>query len=631
MRRVTLSFLCFAGALLLAVSCASMGNPSGGPRDEDPPRFVSASPAQGAVEVSPSKAVLTFNELIQLKDAFSKVVVSPPSANMPRVSSLGRNVTVDFQDTLLPNTTYTVDFGDAIQDNNEGNKLTDFFYTFSTGPVLDSLMVSGMVLGAEDLEPARGIYVGLHSNPADSAFTKTRFDRIAKTDDEGRFVIGGLPEGQYRVYALDDRDGNLAWSSPEETLAFLDMAVFPTSEQTETTDTIFNLKTGEVDSVVNRVRTRFMPNNILLRSYNTGFKQQYITTYERLDSTRIHLLLNASADSMPEITVLLPDEGGVKGRGFPAEEVAVVERSATNDSINLWLRSPELISTDSLRVAIRYLRADSAYNMVPVADTLRVYTKRMPVKATKVKKDDKKKKEAADTLPPPVPTIELKALNTRVEVNSQLWLESPFPLEEFDRSMVRLEWKEDTLWVPVEGFSGEALKFDTLNPRRMKIEFPWQYETSYKLTVDSLAGRSIYGLFTDDLTHEFKIRPETDYGSLKFNLTNMGTDSLPRLVQLLDASGKAMKSSPVEADGSVTFDFLLAGKYNARVVVDRNGDGLWTPGTFELGIQPDVSYYYPETIDLKSNWSQELDWDVFATPVDRQKPSSLRTKSRSTR
>lgn len=619
MRKATFWILGAAAAVMFIASCASIGNPSGGPRDEDPPRFVTSTPLQGATEVTPNKVVLTFDELVNVKDAFTKVVVSPPPATTPRVSSLGRRVNVEFRDTLLPNTTYTIDFGDAIVDNNEGNKLENFIYTFSTGPILDSLMISGMVLDAQTLEAPGGIYVGLHSNPADSAFRKTRFDRIAKTNDDGSFVIGGLAPGQYRIYALDDRDGDLAWSSPEETLAFYDAIIEPHTEDATATDTIFNLLTGEIDTIVSRNRVKFLPNNILLRSFNTGYKQQYITKYERPDSARISLILNAAADSMPQAELILPDRTSVS-----LQEAAVTERSLTNDTITYWLRDKYLAGTDTLRLALTYLRADSAYNMVPVNDTLRLLKPKPNIKTSKARQD--KKKVEADTVTPPVPVFEFKALNGKPEVNLPLIFESPEPLEEFDLTKIKLEFKEDSLWLPVQDFNIETIVTDSLNPRRRHLYYPWKYETAYKLTIDSLAAKNLYGIFNDDAAIEFTTRKESEYSSISFNLRNFGADTIPRFVDLLDGGGRIVKSTPLDDYRRVVFEYILPGKYNARIVEDRNGNGKWDPGIFDLNLQPDVSYYYPETIELKQNWSQELDWNVFSTPVDRMLPESLRKK-----
>ena len=617
MRKATLYVLGLLSALFFIVSCASIGHPSGGPRDEDPPRFLTSTPLQGAVDVTPNKVVLTFDEYVTLKDAFSKVVVSPPGAQVPRVSYLGKKVTVEFRDTLKPNTTYTIDFGDAIADNNEGNQLENFIYTFSTGPVLDTLMVSGMVLGAEDLEPATGYYVGLHSNLSDTAFIKTRFDRIAKVDKDGRFVIGGLAPGQYRIYALEDKDGDMAWSSPDESLAFYDAIIEPTTEYAVATDTIYNLLNGAVDSIIKRERTRFLPNNILLRSYNTGFRQQYISKYERVDSTRINFIFNAPADTMPQFDVILPG-----GAIYPISSISVAERSATNDTLSFWLTDPAVIASDTLRVAVEYLRPDSAYNPRPVNDTLRLLTQKRPVKAPKV---EKAKKNKADTLPPPVPTIAIKVLNPKPEINMPLLLEFPEPVEEFNTGMVRLEMKNDTVWKTVEDFSDEFILTDTLNPRRVAVDYPWEYATNYRLTVDSLAAKGIYGLYTDDLVQEFATRAEADYGSIKLNISHSGRDNTLRFVQLLNAQGNPIDTKAVNS-GSVKFEYLLPGKYNFRLILDSNGNGKWDPGNFVLGEQPDVSYYYKETVELKPNWDQEIDWNVFSTPVDKMKPESLRKK-----
>lgn len=604
-RNSLLSAAAFLSLLLLIPSCASIGNPSGGPRDEDPPRFIGATPYQGAVNFTGNKAVLHFDELINVKDAFNKVVVSPPSGSTPRVSSLGRRITVEFQDTLLPNTTYTVDFGDAIEDNNEGNQLQNFIYTFSTGSVLDTLMISGMVLGAEDLEPQQGMLVGLHSNLADSAFHTLRFDRIAKTDDRGRFVIGGLPAGEYRIFALTDPDNDLKYSSPEEELAFYDVVLTPTTERVMTTDSIYDILTGAVDSVVYRERTRYLPNNILLRSFNSGFKPQYITTYERPDSLRLSFIFNSPADSRPTFTLL--DKGF---EGLEAAEWSVIEKSAGNDSITLWLADPRLLSTDTLRVAVGYRRGPSPNSMDDVVDTLRIITKKLPA----VKKS--KKNSDSDTQIE-VPPLQVK-IPSAVEIDRPLRLELEAPAEEFDNTKWTLEIKNDTVW---EKTVLPPITRDSLNPRYYFIDIPWEYDTQYRLRTDSASVRSIYGHVNKETSQEFRTRSDREYSSLSINIGGYN-DTIPAYVDLLDGGGKIKRSQPV-VGGRVTFTNLLAGKYYLRLMIDRNGDGRYTPGDYDTLLQPDYSYYYPRAINLKQNWSQELTWDVFATPVNQMKPYSL--------
>ena len=183
-------------------SCASIGRLEGGPIDETPPRFVAGSPLPGALHNKKKKIVIEFDEFIKLDKANEKVVISPPQVQQPEIKSNGKKVVVTLQDTLKTNTTYTVDFADAIQDNNEGNPLEAFTYTFSTGAELDSMAIAGTLLEASNLEPVKGMLVGLHANLADSAFTTLPFDRVGRTDSRGQFSIRGVAPGKYRIYAL---------------------------------------------------------------------------------------------------------------------------------------------------------------------------------------------------------------------------------------------------------------------------------------------------------------------------------------------------------------------------------------------------------------------------------------------
>ena len=177
-------------------SCASVGRIEGGPYDETPPRFISGTPTPGALHHNKNKLSIEFDEFIKLDKPNEKIVISPPQVQQPEIKSNGKKVVITLQDTLKPNTTYTFDFGDAIQDNNEGNPLENFFYSFSTGDRLDSMAVAGTVLNAANLEPVKGMLVGLHANLADSAFTKLPFERVGRTDSRGRFSIRGVAPRQ---------------------------------------------------------------------------------------------------------------------------------------------------------------------------------------------------------------------------------------------------------------------------------------------------------------------------------------------------------------------------------------------------------------------------------------------------
>lgn len=593
---------------LILYSCASMGTPSGGPRDEDPPRFVRANPMPEAVNVSRSNMSIDFNELVNVKDAFSKVVVSPPSTQAPRISSSGRRVNIEFRDTLLPNTTYTVDFSNAIQDVNENNPLEGFSYTFSTGPTLDSLRISGMVLNAADLEPQKDVLVGVHSILNDTAFLKLPFERVAKTDDRGRFIIRGLKPGPYRVFALGDANNDFRWDNPEESIAFYNEIVVPQTEQTTVTDTIYNLKTMEVDTVVDRSRTIFLPNDLLLSYFNINFKPQYIVKNERLDSTRISLILNGPSPKIPTLTPL---------NVTASDDWYDLERSANNDTLTYWLREPSLVSTDTLKMRFDFQGLLRSGEIEERSDTLDFITTRP--RAVKPKK--KSKQEETDSLPQ-VRFLDLRMISApQLDVYSPVIIEVNEPLETFFSSALHLEEKVDSLWGTVPGFNG-AEPLDSLSLRRYKINMPWKYGTEYRLRVDSLATHSIYGISNRPAEFNFKVKALADYSSLKMNITGL-PDSVPAFMELLTSSDAVARTAPV-INGVATFKDVNPGTYYARITLDANGNGKFDTGNYDKQIQPETVFYYPKKINLRKNWDIDQSWNVYELPVDQQKPNAIK-------
>lgn len=591
---------------LTGASCANIGNPTGGARDEDPPRFVSANPSSGSLNVDRNKITLTFDELVNVKDPFTNVVVSPSSKGVPRITSSGRRVNIEF-DSLVANTTYTIDFGNAIEDNNEGNKLQGFAYSFSTGPILDSLRISGRVLGARDMEPQQSVLVGVYplEMMSDTTFEKSRMVRVAKTDDRGQFTIRGLGAGKYRIFALEDNDGDYAYSSPEENLAFFDAVVEPTSVETISKDTIYNSQTGKIDTIVSRLRTRYLPNDLLLRMFNSGLRQQYMTKYERLDSTRVFIKFNTLSDTLPRVRVLGRPE--IKSPG-------VLERSVRNDSLVWWL-TPELMRTDSLRLIVDYARSDMNLVKTAVSDTLDFFTRRPVVKV----KNDKKQRRLATADSIAAITTQFKMLTPVVQdVHLPLSFEVATPLARLDTTKVRLSVLTDSVYRPVRGL---LLPAQDGNPRKYMLDYEWDYGSRYKLEIDTIAGRDIYGKATRPLIHEFKVKELGDYCSVLFRLTGLQA-GVRAFVELLNGSDAVVRVEPVD-NGEVYFPFLEPGKYYARVIMDLNGNGEYDTGNYAQGLQPELAYYYSGVINLKKNWDREIVWNVWDQPADRMKPEAI--------
>lgn len=606
-RIAAILFAILTVAAVLTQGCARIGTPSGGRRDEMPPVMTKAHPAPNSRNFTGRRVVLDFDEFVNIKDPMTNVVVSPPGETTPRVTSQGKHVYVNFQDTLLPNTTYTIDFGSAIEDNNEGNVLENFSYTFSTGDELDSLRIAGMVLSSDGLEPMQRKLVGVHRNQADSAFLKIRFDRMARTDDRGRFSIEGLAPGEYRVFAIDDTDGNLRYSSPEEEIAFYELTVSPTVSEGETVDSIYNLKTEKLDTVVKRKRPVYLPNDILLRSFKTDRKQQYIASHARVDSTRLSIVMGAAAKKLPRFSVV----------GAPEmTDWYIKEHSATNDTITLWLARQSLIKADTIRVAMQYEKLDSLSNYITVSDTLR-FTKDRP----RVRKPEpKKKKEESDTVAPPPVFMGVTMLSgSTLEYGQPILFETQTPIERMDSMAFHIEERRDTLWVPLGDFMPQ--RADTLSPRRWRIDLPAMYGKELRLRIDSLAMTGIDGHSNTGLEYTGKYRAKEDYSSLKVNVSGV-PGGVASFVELLQSADVVARRANVEG-GVALFQNLVPGKYYMRLYLDYNRNGRYDTGDYHLGRQPEQVFYYPKQLNIKQNWEKEESWDILATAIDAQKPAAL--------
>ena len=586
-------------------SCANIGNPSGGPIDKTPPIFMRSNPTPNAVNVKDRKIEIFFDEIVTLKDPSTKIIVSPAQTEMPRMSALGRKVTVELVDSLLPNTTYTIDFSNSIQDNNEGNAIDNFAFAFSTGSVIDSMRVSGYVLDSRTLEPMQSVVVGLQSNLADSAFHKEKLQRVALTNDRGQFTIRNVSPGSYHIFALKDLDRDYKFGNPTEDIAFLDSIIVPSIGSREAADTVYN-DLNEIDTIMRATRPAYFPNDILLSMFNEDRKSQYLANNLRVDSTRISLTFAAASDTLPSLSIV--------GRNDVPDQWYTLERSQTNDTLTYWIRPPHLVSADTLMVATTYLRTDTASNLSWGTDTLKFTFQRQKAKK-------KKKNEETDSLEQ-IRFMELHPLaNGTQEVYAPLLLQTGTPIERYSREAFHLQRKlqNDTTFYPAE-IKSIALRDSTLSRRDLMLKVDWEPGAAYTLAVDSLAMTDIYGLQTKPLKVDFNVRKMEEYGNIVFNIPAVRDSAI---VELLDGTEKIVLRAPVKNHRAELLN-LLPGKYYARLFIDRNGNGKYDTGNYDMHLQPEETVYYPGAINLKKNWDVEQTWDIYATPIDKQKPEAIK-------
>lgn len=584
-------------------SCASIGRIEGGPIDETPPRFITAMPLPGSLNNTKKKITVLFDEFIKLDKANEKIVISPPQVQQPEIKANGKKVVVNLQDTLKLNTTYTIDFADAIQDNNEGNALSDFSYTFSTGSVIDSMMISGSVLNSSNLEPVKGILVGLHSDLSDSAFIVKPFDRVGRTDSRGHFSIKGVAPGKYHIFALEDADQNFAYNQPVETIAFDDSLVVPSMEERVRQDTVWK-DSLTVDSIVKKTYTYYLPDNVLLRCFKKSSYSQRLLKGERLDPRMFSLYFAAPADTLPFL----------KGLNFDEHNAFIIEQAnVRNDSIHYWIKDSLLYKKDTLRIGLTYLYTDTLNQLVPRTDTLNLVVKNRPKidkNKKKKKESDKQKADSIEFLP-----VDVYAPGT-MDVYDYITFNFSEPVARIDTSAIHLSQKIDSLSrdVPFDFFR------DSIDVKRYNLFANWKPGESYILEVDSMAFHSLYGPYTDKVKKEFKVKKLEDYGQIFFNVTG---EVSPSFVELLDAQDKVVRTVPV-VDGKADFYYLNPGKYGARLIEDLNGNGVWDTGDYSKKLQPENVYYYPQLLEFKANFDLIQDWNVRGKALDKQKPDELK-------
>ena len=603
--------------VIIGYSCASMGTPDGGPYDEMPPKFVRSTPSLRAVNVKNQKFELEFDEFIKLEKASEKVIISPPQLEQPEIKVVGKKVVGELFDTLKEATTYTIDFSDAIVDNNEGNPMGHFTYSFSTGASIDTMEVSGTVLNAEDLEPIKGIQVGLHKNLNDSALTTLPFDRVSRTDSRGHFIIRGVAPGKYRIYALMDGNQNYLFDSKTEMVAFSDSIIVPSMMPATRQDTLWK-DTLTIDTIKTVGYTRFMPDDIILRAFKEENTRQYFSRSQRDKENHFILKFSAKADTLPILT----------GLNFDSADAFIVEPNEGNDSICYWIKDSLVYQMDTLALQMDYLYTDTLDQLVPKCDTIYLANKltreqreKLAKKEAEEKEKERKKKEKKGETIEPEKIAFLKMdvdAPSAFDVNRNIALSFEEPVSRIDTSAIHLNVKADTLWVetPV------LFVADSLLPRKYEILAEWEPEKEYQLKIDSAAVVGLYGLHTNKVEQTLKVKKLDEYGTLLFNLEEAPSTSV---VELLDNGGKVLRQQRISPENTADFYYLAPNtKYYVRLFNDRNGNGKWDTGSVEKGVQPEEVYYFPKVWEMKANFEFEETWNIHATPVDKQKLDEIK-------
>ena len=609
-------------------SCARMGQPDGGWFDETPPHVVRTSPADQSINVKAKKIVIAFDEGIKLDNASEKVVVSPPQLEVPEIKAQGNRIIVTLLDSLKENTTYTVDFSDAILDNNESNPMGNYTYSFSTGEQIDTMEVSGYVVDASNLEPVKGILVGLYSDIADSAFVSKPLLRVARADSEGHFVIKGVAEGSYRIYALQDMDGDYVFSQKGEMIAFTDEIITPSAYADIRQDTLWS-DSLHIKSIDRVGYTHFMPDNIVLKAFNEPLTERYMVKSERSNADRMTFYFSTGDGQLPEI----------EGLNFDAATALLADATPRADTITYWLRDTTLVNTDTLDLTIRYLATDTLGNLVTQTDTMRMlsrqpYAKRLKEKQKKYdtwrKREERKRKrgEPYDSIMP-AQKLEFE-IQTRgkLEPDRNIVLHSPTPIATIDTSKIHLYERVDTLWYksrfrlkPYERTEHiDTIAITRPSPTTLYLQGEWKPGTEYSLEFDSLAIVDIYGTANGKIKQGIIVGAMEDYSSLFFTVEGFAGKNI--VVQLL-SDRDALVREVATNNGVAQFFYVEPRTYYLRMYEDINGNGQWDTGNYAEHRQAEPVYYYPTKIECRANWDITESWNPTAVAANMQKPKAI--------
>ena len=600
----------------LISSCARMGNPDGGWYDDTPPYVVGTSPADKGTNATAKKIAIYFNEYVKLQDAQSKVIISPPQLEQPDIKEGGHRILVELKDTLKENTTYTIDFGDAIVDNNENNPMGNYAYSFSTGDVIDTLQVSGYVLDAENLEPVKGILVGLYDDLSDTIFRQKPMARVSRTDGSGHFTIKGAAERNYRAYALKDADGDFVYNQKNEMVAFDHKTFVPSWKPDTRQDTIWR-DSLHIDNILRVPYTHFLPDDITLLAFTLPQTDRYLLKTERAEPEKFTFYFSYGNDSLPVI----------KGLNFAADSALILEASQKRDTLIYWLRDTALVNQDTLRMEVQYLMSDSAGVLFNKTDTLEMlpkmsYEKRLKEKAKELEKWEKeqaklkKRGEKYDSIPP------VKHLDVRfsgvgsIAPDQHVSLEMPVPLAFADTAAVHLKQKVDSLW---EELPCQLVPSAT-NVRRYNLVADLQKGNDYSIDVDSGAFVSIYGVVSKAIKQTVKVKTDEDYSILEVAIS--GVDAGANVIVQLLSQDKPVKQQ-LAVGGLARFLYVVPGKYYLRAFVDDNGNGVWDTGDYDEDRQAEAVYYYNEEIECKQKWEVKKQWNLTAIPRHQQKPAAI--------
>lgn len=562
--------------LIIPRSCANTtAGPSGGPKDTLPPKLLVTIPDVNQVDVNPNtkKIELQFDEYVKLHEPNENILLSPPQEKRPTFRTKGRGIVVDLEEPLLPGTSYSLYFGEAIQDNNEGNPFPIFALSFSTGPTLDTLMFSGMVADATTLLPVPNATVLLHGNVTDTTLAKTLPVAATRTDAYGYFVLRNLKDTTYNLFVITDENKNNRYDRQEgEWVGFSDSLIVPQKMMFPYAPEIQPYFAKDTAGLLKR------PLETTLFLFKEPATRQVLSHFERTRPRTLQLAFSAPGAEIVQTSIPGMDSTAI-----------VAQHNYRRDTVLLWLTAATV--PDTVRLHLTYMATnDSLKTLLPRTDTLRF----LPLKEEE-KKDDLGGQSVADgrgrfdRQPPPSARKEEDFMELKTNVLPEIIKDKGFSIRFKDlpvepdftqAALSRIAPAGDTVAVPytVERDSLDFCLYHVLPGTILE-------GTSYRFLLPGGLLTDIYGLKNDTLAVSFKTLLSEEFGALHLQLADVSSSLIVDLMN--ENRDRIHRSHRVKADTTITFAYLKAGKYTVRVTEDLNDNGFWDTGDVTKRIQPE--------------------------------------------
>lgn len=589
--------------LLFLTACANQVAPTGGPKDETPPKVTKTSPPDLSTRFTGKEIVLSFDEFIKLKDINNQLIISPPLKETPNFKTRGKSLVVEFKEPFRQETTYNVFFGDAIVDITEENPIPGYKFTFSTGDILDSMNVKGKLINAFNLTPVKGAYVMLYDSIYDSVPYKQIPYYVSRTNDKGEFELTNLRNIPYKIFALTDANANYRYDMPSEEIAFIDSIIHPwelpkktlkikgdsTASKTsasEVQDSVV-VKIGKNDSLIiaDTLKTPLKPDT--LASHNDSLviegpegKYLQLFHFKEVDSVQSLLKTQLVKENVlsfifkypvidPSFNILTP--------GYDKKPIVYANR--TSDTLTMWL--PAYLA-DSIKLEV--------FHNHSVIDTVQMLVK---PREKPGKKNEAKK--------PAFVNITSNIQAGKIKPQTPLWLTFADPIVSFDFKKIKI--LEDSLEI-----KNVVPEWTDSIRKKLKIDVPWKEGGSYTVIIDDSTFISVFDLKNDSTA--LKFTGTTAEESAEINLKVKLPESTPYIIQLMDEKEKLISQYFISESTTINFKYLAPAKYKIKAIDDRNGNGYWDTGKYLAKRYPERVLYYSTVLELRANWIVEQEWVI---------------------